>query len=125
MEMTKNSASCRKYVWDSNLLRSVTCKTSNNWGPLTQLQWPIKGATLFSPNSPVMRSADISANFSLSCADVAIKEARTPSCISYFPLQMNSVSDYGGVAACRTTFPTGAHPLKDMQSVKTRNGKWD
>lgn len=91
MEMTKNSASCRKCVWVSNLPRSVTCKTCNNWGPLTKLQWPIKGAALFSHNSPVMWSADISANFSLSCADVAIKEARMPLCISYFPLKMNLV----------------------------------
>lgn len=121
MEMTKNSVSCRKYVWVSNLLHSVTCKTSNNWGPLTQLQWPIKGATLFSHNSPVMLSADISANFSLSCADVAVKEARMPLCISYFPLKMNLVSDYGSVAACRIRFPTGAHPLKEKQSMKIRN----
>lgn len=125
MGMTKNSVSCIKCFWVSNLLHCVTCKTSNNWGPLTQPQWPIKGATLFSHNSTVMWSADISANFSLSCADVAIKEARMPLCISYFPLKMNLVSDYGIVAACRIKFPTGAHPLKEMQSMKIGNWEWD
>ena len=59
-----------------------------------------------------MWSADISANFSLSCADVVVKEARMPLCISYFPPKMNLVSDYGSVVACRIKFPTGAHALK-------------
>lgn len=111
----QNPASCLKYFWASNLFCSVTCKTSNDWGPLTQLQQPIKGATLFSHNSLVMWSADISANFSPSCADVAIKEERMPLCISYFLPKMNVVSDCDGAAACHIEFPTGAHPLKKSQ----------
>lgn len=59
-----------------------------------------------------MWSADISANFSLSCADVVVKEACMPSCISCFPPKMNLVADYGSVVACCIKFPTGEHSLK-------------
>lgn len=73
-----------------------------------------------------MWSADISANFSLSCADVVVKEARMPLCISYFPPKMNLVSDYGSVVACCIKFPTGVHsllkesPIYENQELRMR-----